>query len=156
MKKIIIIILFIFIVIQFIPVHRNNPPVLKEINAPKEIQYILQRSCYDCHSNQTKWPWYSYLAPISYLISLDVHKGRDHLNFTEWNKYSSKKQKSLISEALEEIEKKEMPLPLYLLIHQDKKISKEEKEKLKKWAITTFGPLETEGNDTEHDHLHIH
>ena len=66
----------LLVVIQFIPVNRNNPEVTGEINAPEEVMAILRRSCYDCHSNETVWPWYSYVAPASWLISHAVHDGR--------------------------------------------------------------------------------
>ena len=82
-KKILIAVVVIFVVIQFIPVDRTNPPVTEEIKAPENVLKILQTSCYDCHSNKTDWPWYSYVAPVSFFIVGDVSEGRHHLNFTD-------------------------------------------------------------------------
>jgi len=89
-KKILIAVVVILVVIQFIPVDRTNPPVTEEINAPESVLKIIHTSCYDCHSNKTDWPWYSYVAPVSFFIAGDVSEGRQHLNFTEWNKYDEK------------------------------------------------------------------
>src|SRR5450759_484008 len=76
--------------IQLIPVDRTNPPVQKEMPAPPDVQAILRRSCYDCHSNETVWLWYSKVAPISWLVSRDVRQGRRELNFSDWT--ASEKQ----------------------------------------------------------------
>ena len=92
MKKIIIALIVILIGIQFIPVERTNPPVTREINAPDNISSILKASCYDCHSNETDWPWYSYIAPVSFLVAGDVMDGRKNLNFSEWDKYEFEKR----------------------------------------------------------------
>ena len=84
--------------IQFVPVNRMNPPVTGEIGAPEKVMAILHRSCYDCHSNKTVWPWYSYVAPISWLVADDVHEGRRHMNFSEWNTYNTKRRNHKIKE----------------------------------------------------------
>src|SRR2546423_15539812 len=76
------------LLIQLIPVSRSNPPITKDIAAPPRIESILRRGCYDCHSNQTRWPWYAYVAPVSWLAIRDVDSGRKHLNFSTWDKYS--------------------------------------------------------------------
>jgi hypothetical protein len=102
LKKIIIAVVIIIVGIQFIPVDRSNPPVTEEINAPANVLSILKTSCYDCHSNETTWPWYSYVAPVSFLVAGDVEEARKHLNFTEWDKYDESKQ----SKKLEHIQNK--------------------------------------------------
>jgi len=73
----------VFVLIQFIPVARTNPPVEGEISASPEVMSILRRACYDCHSNETRWPWYSKIAPVSWLSVKDVNEGREHLNQLE-------------------------------------------------------------------------
>jgi hypothetical protein len=104
-----------------------------EIKTPPEVKNILQKSCYDCHSNQTNWPFYSYIAPISWLVSSDVSNGRKHLNFSEWNNISPEKIVKIKSEIEEEISDDEMPLPIYTFIHSETKLSEEQKTILKNW-----------------------
>ena len=90
-----IVLLFIGVLcigIQFVPVQRTNPPITGEIKAPAEVMHILRKACYDCHSNETVWPWYSYIAPISWTVESDVKAGRSDLNFSEWSDYSPMKQ----------------------------------------------------------------
>ena len=78
--------------IQLVPISRTNPPVETEIAAPANVQAILTRSCYDCHSNKTAWPWYSHVAPVSWLVASDVSGARKKMNFTPWNAYSIHQQ----------------------------------------------------------------
>ena len=138
MRKVrrIIVILFIiaFIGIQFVEVERFNPPVTADINVPVEIKTILKNSCYDCHSNETVWPWYSKIAPISWLISNDVIDGRKHLNFSEWEKLYSEKRNELKKKIWEEVNKDEMPLDIYTYIHPSAKLEMIQKDMIKKWA----------------------
>jgi hypothetical protein len=103
----------IFVLIQFVPVDRTNPPVEGEVPAPPEVREVLQRACYDCHSNETNWPWYSRVAPVSWLVARDVHEGREHLNFSTWNRLSTRDQVEAMRESWEEVEEGEMP-PLVL------------------------------------------
>ncbi len=137
LSTILLIIIILLIVIQFIPVKKDNPPALSDFSGPENIKTILQRSCYDCHSNLTRWPWYSQIAPISWLVSSDVHEGRSHLNFSEWNSYSPIKQTLKIENIWEEVKKGEMPLKTYLLIHSKSRLTEKDKEALKDWAIPT-------------------
>ena len=66
----------VFVAIQLVPVHRDNPPVASDLDAPADVKSILRRACYDCHSNETRWPWYAYVAPVSWLVAHDVEEGR--------------------------------------------------------------------------------
>jgi hypothetical protein len=70
---------------QLVPLDRSNPPVSAEVPATPEVRAILKRSCYDCHSNETRWPWYAYAAPMSWLLVYDVHEAREHMNFSTWD-----------------------------------------------------------------------
>ncbi len=90
MKKALIILIVILVAIQFIPVDKTNPPVTAELDAAMEIISVFKRSCYDCHSNETVWPWYSSIAPVSWLVTADVKEARKHLNFSEWGNLSRK------------------------------------------------------------------
>lgn len=134
MKKILLLIVVIFIAIQFIPSNKTNPPVTSEINAPAKVITIFKRSCYDCHSNETEWPWYSNIVPVSLLIEHDVNAGRSHLNFSEWGNLSRKDKAKMKEEIWEEIEKIKMPLDKYIFLHPDAELSTKERETIKEWS----------------------
>jgi hypothetical protein len=106
---------------------------IAQTNAPEEIQILLKTSCYDCHSNFTKTPWYGQIAPVSWYINDHVNEGREELNFNAWGTYNLKKKKHKLEECWEEIEKEKMPLADYLKIHQEAKLSKEDQKKLISW-----------------------
>lgn len=127
----------IFIAIQFVPVKKINPPVTGEIPAPAEVKSILERSCYDCHSNQTDWPWYGYIAPVSWLVASDVSEGRRHLNFSEWDSYSTDKRNKKLAKIVEEVKEGEMPLRMYAMMHPRAKLSSADIGILKTWAINS-------------------
>ncbi|MFA3782282.1 heme-binding domain-containing protein [Melioribacteraceae bacterium 4301-Me] len=133
LKFFIYIIVIALIAIQFINVERTNPPVAAEIKAPPDVKKILRNSCYDCHSNETKWPWYSYIAPISWLVEKDVKSGRKHLNFSEWEKLTTKKKDKKREEIWEQISKDEMPLDIYTYMHPNAKLSLLQKNIIKNW-----------------------
>jgi len=134
LKRVLLVLALAFVGIQFVPVERSNPPVASDFDGAPEIEAILRRSCYDCHSNETVWPWYAYVAPVSWLVAEDVEHGRRELNFSIWGSYSETQQISKSSEAVEEVEKGAMPLPKYLKLHADAAISAAELALLKKWA----------------------
>ena len=120
---------------QFIPVERTNPPVGSEIQAPPDVRAILRRSCYDCHSHETVWPWYSHVAPMSWLVSHDVHEARGKLNFSAWNRYSSSEQAENVEHVWEEVEKGDMPLWYYLPLHRNAVLSPADRDVLRMWAV---------------------
>jgi hypothetical protein len=121
--------------IQFIEIEKSNPPVTGDLQASVEVKSILKEACYDCHSNETKWPWYSKVAPVSFLIVNHVNEGREHLNFSSWTKMFSQKQQEAKEEIWEEIEKDEMPLDNYTLLHPKAKLTIEQKKTIKDWAL---------------------
>lgn len=129
-----------FIVIQFFGPAKTNPPVdeTKTIAAggpmPTEIAIVLERACYDCHSNQTRWPWYSNVAPVSWFVIGHVNDARKHLNFSEWATYNPKRMKRKLEEIKEEVEEGAMPLPSYLPLHPDAKLSPADVQALGTWA----------------------
>ncbi len=147
-KKVLIGTVVLFVAIELIPVERTNPPVEQEIDAPEPVLAILRRSCYDCHSHQTRWPWYSRVAPVSWLVAHDVEEGREHLNFSTWNRYSERERKKRIGQAWEEIEEGEMPLWTYLLLHGEARLSDDDKRVLEAWAKAN-GALDEEGEEAE-------
>ena len=129
----------LLVVAQFVPVDRSNPPVTAEIDAPADVKEILQGSCYDCHSNATTWPWYSRVAPFSWLVAYDVAEAREHLNFSEWDQLSTEDQLEAIEEVWEEVEEGEMPLWFYLPLHPEARLSATDLEVLKRWATSETG-----------------
>lgn len=124
----------LLIAIQFLPVDRANPPVTGDIAAPPEVKQVLKNSCYDCHSHETRWPAYSYAAPISWLIAHDVEEGREHLNFSTWQALNASVQRHMKEEIWEEAEKGEMPLGLYVITHPGAKLSQDRKQILRVWT----------------------
>ena len=117
-----LILLLLFIAIQFVPVNRTNPPVVREIQwNSAETAGIARRACYDCHSNETVWPWYAYVAPISWRVADHVEHGRGHANFSQWDDKQEK-----LSEFVEVVKSGEMPLSDYLLLHPEAELSSEE------------------------------
>jgi hypothetical protein len=122
------------IAIQFVPVEKTNPPVTAEISVASDLHQIFRRSCYDCHSNETKWPWYGNIAPVSWFLVGDVSKGREYMNFSVWNNLSAKGQEHLRGTIWKEVSEDEMPLFIYRLAHPNARLSDSEKELIKKWA----------------------
>ena len=91
-KKIVLTLVALLVLIQLIPVDTENPVVTAEVDAPTEVLEVLRRACYDCHSNETAWPWYTHVAPVNFLVAHDVEEGREHLNFSEWDRYDAEKR----------------------------------------------------------------
>jgi hypothetical protein len=126
----------ILVFIQFIPADRSNPPVSADLSATPEVKEILKNSCYDCHSNETVWPWYSHVAPVSWLITGDVKDGRRHLNFSEWENLSKSDKAKTLSEIREEVEEGEMPLPIYTFMHSDADLTEDQISIIAEWTKT--------------------
>lgn len=137
--------------IQFFTVDRDNPPVTMDIAAPANVKAILRRSCYDCHSNEVDWPWYSSIAPVSWLVASDVHRGREHFNFSTWDQYTLDEQAHLIDEIGEETDDGEMPLWFYLPLHPEARLSTEDRTTLLAWAGVSGGNDSHEHDEDEDD-----
>ena len=125
-----------FVAAQLVRCSHDNPPVTAEIQAPADVQQILERSCYDCHSNETRWPWYSQVAPVMWLVAHDVNEGREHLNFSTWGGLSEKAKHKAKQEIAEMVEKGEMPMGIYVPLHPEAKVSDEDQRKIRAWADT--------------------
>ena len=124
-----------FILMQLIPVERNNPksdPAL-EIEAPTAVKEIFRRSCYDCHSNETKWPWYSAIAPAKWFIARDVRVGRQWLNFSEWESYDEKKREKLKAMIFKAVGLA-MPLGTYVKMHKEAQLSQKDRDTIRQWT----------------------
>ncbi len=117
----------VLVLIQLVPYGRqhSNPPVTAEPTWPPGVHTVAVRACFDCHSNETKWPWYSNVAPVSWLIFRDTMEGRLRLNFSEWDK-----PQRGADEAAKEVREGEMPLAIYLPLHHDAKLSPAERTAL--------------------------
>ena len=120
--------------IQLLPVQRTNPPGETEVPASAEIRTILRQACYDCHSNETVWPWYSRVAPISWLVAYDVREGREEMNFSTWNRYSSEQKADKLKEIIEVVSEGEMPPRIYLPLHPEARLSAEAVAALRAWS----------------------
>ena len=133
-------IIAIFFLIQFVPndLPENNNDLTNDIvlteKAPEDVKLILSKACYDCHSNQTTYPWYSYVAPASWLVAKDTKEGREELNFSNWADLSKRKKIKILNEMAEEIEKKNMPLEVYTVVHKDAILSEEEIQTISNWT----------------------
>jgi len=135
-RRVLVVAIIVFLALQLAPVDRHNPEVVADINAPDDVKHILRRACYDCHSNETKWPWYSYIAPGSWLMAKDVREGRDYLNFSEWGDYYEAEEtpEFFLDECWGSIENGEMPLWFYLPLHPEAKLTEEDLAVLRKWC----------------------
>ncbi len=129
MKKILVIILVAFIMIQFFPIDKTNPAPTPGMDfpttnkTPDPIAKIIRTSCYDCHSNETKYPWYANISPASWYVKNHIDEGRKNLNFSTFAVYEPKRQLHKLEECIEMIEKKEMPLESYYIGHQNAKLT---------------------------------
>lgn len=142
MKAVKIIGFFLLIVlvgIQFVPTTQNQSDTVPQTDfmmintVPNTIQSKLQVSCYDCHSNNTEYPWYNKIQPIAWILEDHVVKGKEELNFNEWGNYSTRRKNSKLKSIISQIEDDEMPLYSYSLIHGDAKHSEEEKMEIIKY-----------------------
>lgn len=121
--------------IQFIQPDRTNPEVTADFDGPEPVRAILKAKCYDCHSNETVWPWYSYVAPVSWLVADHVIEGREELNYSEWADFSSSKKQEKAEETYDEIADGYMPLKSYLLAHPEAEVTEEELAIIEDWAF---------------------
>ncbi len=125
--------ILVVVICLVFPVERSNPPITGDLEAPAEVHAILKRSCYDCHSNETFWPWYSYVAPVSWLLAYDVKEGRKELNFSIWKTMEAKRQEKKLRECRDQIEEGEMPLGIYLWMHSEATLSEQDHNTLNNW-----------------------
>ncbi len=123
--KISIVLLVLFAVIQVFRIDKTNPEIIKEQqfhvieNTPDEVLTIMRNACFDCHSNETKYPWYTNIAPVSWIIKNHINEGRAELNFSEWGTYSEGKRTHKLDECIEEVSEGEMPIKGYIVYHNE-------------------------------------
>jgi hypothetical protein len=139
----------VLVLIQFVPYgcDQTNPEVTGEPEwVSSEVRDLTVRACYDCHSNETEWPWYSKVAPMRWLVYRDTMEGREHLNFSEFDRPQDDAE-----EAAEMVETEEMPLPIYLPLHPEARLTDAERQTLVDGYEQMFGRGGDEG-DEDHEH----
>jgi hypothetical protein len=145
-KRLIPVALVVFVVIQFVGPARTNPPVdpnkaiTKHVDLPLDVKAILDRGCWNCHSNQTNWPWYAYAAPMSWQVINHVDEGRGSMNLTAWPD-SPEEAAELLDAMCDEVKKGHMPIPQYVWLHPEAKLTDADKTKLCEWAEDAAGEL---------------
>jgi Haem-binding domain len=133
--------------IQLVPVVRSNPPVTSEVWVPQNLRAALRTSCYSCHSNETVWPWYSRVAPISWAVARDVRLGRSKLNFSEWPAQNSDEEAFLLELIGGQLRNRLMPLRRFTLIHPEARLTDAQYDALLEWfkPSPAFDWLSTDG-----------
>jgi len=139
-KRILLALAVIFVLMQLYRPSRENPPVdqaktiEQSIAIPQNVEAILSRSCNDCHSSKTVWPWYSNIAPVSWMLADHVKDGRGEVNFSQWDDYSARRKRRKFQEICEQVNKGEMPVTSYLWLHPDAKLSPQDRNLICDWA----------------------
>ncbi len=135
--------LAVFVIMQFYRPEKNvshgnhSNVFLTETNPDQEVKNIFLQTCYNCHSDHTDYPWYNNVAPISYWMSNRVKKGKEHLNFSEWDEYSKDEKSEKLQEIIKMVEEEKMPLMEYKWIHQEARLGHEQRNGVIEWAKRT-------------------
>lgn len=149
-KKILLGVSLVFIVMQFIRPARNsssvklNGDMTTTLNVPSSVAGILKASCYDCHSNNTRYPWYSNIQPAGWLLAKHIKDGKEQLNFDEFGNYSKRRQLSKLRAVENSIKDGSMPLSSYTWLHPDAKLSAESKALILNWTSKKIDSISTE------------
>ena len=139
-KKVGVVLLIAFVIAQFFSPEKNEGDIaelnlfLAETNPPENVKVILETTCFDCHSNNTSYPWYNSITPVNYWLESHIKDGKKHLDFTKWDSYSLKRKEHKMDELHEEVEEGEMPLNSYTWTHADANLSKEQIEAVVAWG----------------------
>ncbi|MEX6690913.1 heme-binding domain-containing protein [Danxiaibacter flavus] len=142
MKKVIMLIAAVFIIIQFFRPQKNISSqvqanaIEQHYAVPQNVSTLLKTACYNCHSNNTSYPWYNNIQPIAWWLSGHVNEGKEELNFDEFNLYTVDKKKKKLHEITKSIKEGEMPLSSYTLIHTNAKLSKQQQDEITEWATS--------------------
>ena len=139
-KKILFLLLIVLVIAQFFGPEKNQGEMasidafIAETHPSDEVKMILSESCYDCHSDVTRYPWYNNITPVNYWLNGHVEHGKEELNFSKWASYSLKRKDHKLEEVIEMIEEKEMPLPSYTWTHKEAKLTDAQISIVKNWA----------------------
>ncbi|HZW62749.1 MAG TPA: heme-binding domain-containing protein [Flavobacteriaceae bacterium] len=140
LKKTFWIFLVVLVIAQFFGPEKNQGELasidafLTDTKPPEDVKQIFKVGCYDCHSNYTRYPWYSSITPVNYWLADHVKEGTEHLNLSKWSDYSVKKKDHKMEEIIEMVEKKEMPLASYTWTHREAKLNQDQIEAITAWA----------------------
>ena len=126
----------LLLVIQLVPVGGTNPSIEMQVPASTEVRAILRRACYDCHSNETRWPRYSRVAPVSWLIASDVYAARSALNFSTWERIGLAERRTIMGTISHDVGRGHMPPRLYVLAHPHTRLSERDQTVLREWALS--------------------
>lgn len=132
---------------QFVRPDRTNPPVDASarigarLAVPADVQHLLDQSCADCHTHATEWPWYTSVAPVSWIVAGHVAEGREYLNFDMWSQYSDDDAQKLLEDIAEEVLRQKMPLPQYLRLHAEAELLDRDRQRLAEWARAERGRI---------------
>lgn len=138
-KRILLGLIAVLVIIQFFRIDKTNPPLdppndfINVQNPPQQIAKLLKDACYDCHSHESKYPWYTNVAPVSWWVKSHINEGREHLNFSTWGTYPLKKRAHKLEECYEEVEEKHMPLKSYTWAHPEARLTEDQRATLVSW-----------------------
>lgn len=145
-KKVLVGAVIVLIVAQLVPYPpAENPPVTQEVQTTAEVRAVLSESCFDCHSHETQWPWYSHVIPTKWFVRGHVAEGRESLNFSTWDTYPPDRAAHKLEEVVEMVEEGSMPLSSYIRMHPGADLTVEEREQILAWARSLMGPVPPEG-----------
>ncbi len=134
LKQLFLVTLLILGGLQFVPYERTNPPVESPTVGRQPVMDFLRRACFDCHSNETVWPWYAQVAPISWLVIRDVNQAREKLNFSQWNRLGLHEQERVKAEIWKQVKNGDMPPPFFMLGHPDALVTTDDHPLLRRWC----------------------
>jgi len=135
--------LVVLVVIQIVRPQKTNPAIdpakdlAADVTVPAEIAGMFVRSCNDCHSDHTVWPWYSHIAPVSWLVVSDVNRGRRGVNFSEWGSYATDKRSKVLEAICKEVTEGDMPPITYAPMHSSAKLTKADAQEICRWTAAT-------------------
>ena len=150
MKKIIIALIILFLLAQFIQPQKNRVPdgeehieqLQQKLSLPDNVHNMMKVACYDCHSDHTRYPWYDNITPVNFWVKDHIDHGKEHLNFSDFEKYTVRRKDHKLEEIAEEVEKEAMPLESYLYTHYDAKLTEEQRKAIIDWAVEARGALD--------------
>jgi hypothetical protein len=140
LKKLAFAVILVLLVAQFFGPPKNDgdiasvEPFLADTNPPEDVKAILKSSCFDCHSDHTRYPWYNTITPVNYWLNDHIKDGKKHFNVSQWDEYSDKKKDHKLEELAEEVGEKEMPLPSYTWTHGDADLSQDQIDAILSWV----------------------
>ncbi len=137
--------------IQFVRPTRTNPledpskTIFADATVWQTVPKTIERACLDCHSSRTRWPWYSRVAPVSWLVTHDVAEGREHMNLSAWAEYDRAQKSALLADVCKLVKAHSMPLPIYITMHEEAKLTDQERLEICSWAEGTRARLDAAG-----------